>query len=217
MQWKSCKLKCKIIDFFHLTILHFISVSSKKQMRKKSKEEEQTWEELNSALRHSQSKSDLILTSYIKWIKLFLFNFGLIINILLPKLRRSLWQNLNLARVYRPHCVWSVLASSVKILPYRHPARLIRTKQYCCAHLPNVLHFYLPIISSAKYTTAGMVNISFWEMVTPTSGQIVTLPMTCDLWRISLKIIWHNQSVFIWFQTVKSLFCFVHYLMPLCK
>ena len=30
--------------------------------------------------------------------------------------------------MYRPHCVRSVLTTSVKILPYRPPARLIRAK-----------------------------------------------------------------------------------------
>ena len=42
-------------------------------MRKKSKEDEQTLEQLNSADRHSQSKCQLVQTSYIKRIKLFLF------------------------------------------------------------------------------------------------------------------------------------------------
>ena len=42
MKRKSCKLKCKIVDCFHLTI--FISVSAKK-----SKEDEQTLEELKGA------------------------------------------------------------------------------------------------------------------------------------------------------------------------
>ena len=37
---------------------------------------------------------------------------------------------INLGRVYRPHCVRSVLTTSVKILPYRPPARLIRAKYY---------------------------------------------------------------------------------------
>ena len=64
-------------------------------------------------------------TSYIKRIKLFLF--GDIINILLTELGRSVWENLDLGRRYRPHFVRSVLATSVKILPYRPPARLIRT------------------------------------------------------------------------------------------
>ena len=41
---------------------------------------------------------------------------------------RSVWENLDLGRWYRPHCVRSVLATSVKILPYRPPARLIRAK-----------------------------------------------------------------------------------------
>ena len=43
LQWKSCELKCKIIDCFHLTI--FVSVSGKNLMRKKSKEDEQNLEE----------------------------------------------------------------------------------------------------------------------------------------------------------------------------
>ena len=51
-----------------------------------------------------------------------------IINILLTLLSRSVWENLDLGRVYRPYCVRSVLTTSVKILPYRPPARLIRAK-----------------------------------------------------------------------------------------
>ena len=46
-----------------------------------------------------------------------------IINILLTELSRSVWENLDLGRVYRPHCVRSVLTTSVKILPYR-PTKL---------------------------------------------------------------------------------------------
>ena len=42
-------------------------------MRKKSKEDEQTLEELNSAYRRSQAKRKLVQTSYIKQLKLFLF------------------------------------------------------------------------------------------------------------------------------------------------
>ena len=51
-----------------------------------------------------------------------------IINILLTELSRSVWENLDFGRVYRPHCVRSVLTTSVKILPYRPPAQLIRAK-----------------------------------------------------------------------------------------
>ena len=58
----------------------------------------------------------------------FDFLFGHIRNILLTEPCRSLWENLELGRWYRPHCVRCVLATSVKILPYRPPARLIRTK-----------------------------------------------------------------------------------------
>ena len=38
--------------------------------------------------------------------------------------RLSVWENLDLGRVYRPN----VLPTSVNILPYRPPARLIRAK-----------------------------------------------------------------------------------------
>ena len=51
-------------------------------------------------------------------------------NILLTELIRSVGENLDLGREYRPHCVRSVLTTSDKILPYRPPARLIRAK-YC--------------------------------------------------------------------------------------
>ena len=36
---------------------------------------------------------------------------------LLNELGRSVWENLDLGRWYRPHCVRSVLATLVKILP----------------------------------------------------------------------------------------------------
>ena len=39
LKWNSCKLKCKIIDCFHEII--FISMRTKKLMRKKSKQNEQ--------------------------------------------------------------------------------------------------------------------------------------------------------------------------------
>jgi len=45
----------------------------KRMMRKKSKKDEQTLGELNSAHRRSQAKCQLVQTSYIKRIKLFLF------------------------------------------------------------------------------------------------------------------------------------------------
>ena len=45
----------------------------KSLMRKKSKEGEQTLAELSSAHRRSQAKCQLVKTSYIKRIKLFLF------------------------------------------------------------------------------------------------------------------------------------------------
>ena len=60
--------------------------------------------------------------------------FRHIISILLTELRRSVWENLDLSRVYRPRCVRSVLMTSVKILPYRLPARLMtKSKQWTSA------------------------------------------------------------------------------------
>ena len=82
--------------------------------------------DLSSAHRLLQAKWQLVRTIYIKRIKVFLF--GHIINILLTELSQSVWEKLDLGRVYRPHCVRSVLTTSVKILPYRPPARLIRGK-----------------------------------------------------------------------------------------
>ena len=85
-------------------------------MSKKSKEDEKTSEELNSAHRRSQAKRQY------KPVTLNELNCSClcrIINILLTELSRSVWKNLDLGRVYRTHCVRSVLTNSVKILPYR--------------------------------------------------------------------------------------------------
>ena len=62
----------------------------------------------------------------VTWNELNCSCFCHIINILLTELSRSVWENLDLGRVYRPHCVQSVLTTWVKILPYRPPAQLIR-------------------------------------------------------------------------------------------
>ena len=71
LKWNSCKLKCKISDCFHEMI--FISVRAKKLMRKKSKQNKQILEELNSAHSRSQAKCKLVQPGYIKKIKLLLF------------------------------------------------------------------------------------------------------------------------------------------------
>ena len=49
-----------------------------------------------------------------------------LINILLTDLSRSVWENLNLGRSDRSHCVRSVLTTSGKILPKKPSARLLR-------------------------------------------------------------------------------------------
>ena len=95
-------------------------------MRKKRKKDEQNLEEWSLARRRSEAKCQLVQSSYIKRIELFLFlpyNKHLI-----NRAKSVCMENLDLGRVYRPHCVRSVLTTSVKILPYRPLARLIRAK-----------------------------------------------------------------------------------------
>ena len=93
-------------------------------MSKKSKEGKQTLAEFSSSLfasHMSVSTNQVYQTNQIVLV-------CHIMNILLTELGRSVWENLDLSHVYRPHCVQSVLMTSVKILPYRPPARLIRAK-----------------------------------------------------------------------------------------
>ena len=90
-------------------------------MRKKSEEDEQTLEESNTAHRRSQPKWQLVQTSYLKRVKLLLF---LPYNKLLINRAKSICMGESWPR----SCVRSVLTTSVKILPYRPPARLIRAK-----------------------------------------------------------------------------------------
>ena len=106
----------------------FVSVSTNRLIRKKGKEEEQTLEKLNSAHRRPQAKCQVEQTGYINELNFSCFCH--IINIILTELSASVWENLDLGRVYRPHCVRSVLTTSVKILPYRPLARLIRANYY---------------------------------------------------------------------------------------
>ena len=86
------------------------------------------------------------------------FCFGHIINILLTKLSRSVWENLDLGRVYRPHYVRFVLTTSVKILPYRPPARLIRAK-YWLVFLRNFERLnYKEKLRRLKFSSKNMVS-----------------------------------------------------------
>ena len=118
----------------------------KSLIRIKSKEDEQTLAELSSAHRHSQAKCQLVQTSHIKQIILFLFP-PYHKHLESTKLSRSTWENLDLGHVYTPHCIQSVLTTLVKILRYRPPARLIRPKQYTAP----LLHIYIIIISINVY------------------------------------------------------------------
>ena len=86
------------------------------------------------------------------------------INILLTELSRSVWENLDLGRVYRPHCVRSVLTTSVKILTYRPPARLIRAKYtpvYPCIPL------YTPVYPCIPQYTLVYPHIPLYTPVYP--------------------------------------------------
>ena len=67
------KLQGKMQNHRLLSSENIYFCKCQKADEKKSKEDEQTLEELNSAHRHSQSKCHSVQTSYIKRIKLFLF------------------------------------------------------------------------------------------------------------------------------------------------
>ena len=94
-------------------------------MRKKSKEDEQTLEELSSVHVIAVRKKNVNQYKPVTLNKLNCSCICHMINILLTELSRSVWESLDLGRVYRPHCFRSVLTTSVKILPYRPPTRLI--------------------------------------------------------------------------------------------
>ena len=97
------------------------------QKADEKKKDEKTLEELNLDHCCSQAKCQLVQTSFIL-NKLNCSCFCHIINILLTERSRPVWENLDLSHVYRPHCVRSVLKTSVKTFPYRPPARLVRAK-----------------------------------------------------------------------------------------
>ena len=79
-------------------------------------------EELNSAHRRSQAKCRLIQTATLNELNCFCFRH--ILNILLTELSRSVWENLDLGSGVQT----SLRSASVKILPCRPLARLIRAK-----------------------------------------------------------------------------------------
>ena len=95
-------------------------------MRKKVNLSSKIWKNEIRLIAVQKQNVQLVQTSYINELNCSCFCH--IINILLTELSRSVWENLDLGRVYRPLCVRSVLTTSVKILPYRPHARLIRAK-----------------------------------------------------------------------------------------
>ena len=86
---------------------------------------------LNSAHHPSQAKCQLVQSSYKKRVKSC---FCHVINILLTELSRSVRENPDLGRVYKPHCVRSVLTTSVMqdSLIQTDSARLTRAKCSAC-------------------------------------------------------------------------------------
>ena len=76
--------------------------------------------------------------------------FGHLINILLAELRRSVGENLDLGRWDRPNAVRSVLVTSAKILPYRPPARLLRTNYMGITSLYTVIPSSGCLLASSK-------------------------------------------------------------------
>ena len=102
---KEFKLKCKSIEYFLQPI--FIYESAKKRAEEKSKEDEQTLVELSSTHRCSRAKCK--------------YKPGTL-NALNSSLRPCL------VGLYERKSARSVPTTSVKNLPYRPPARLIRAK-----------------------------------------------------------------------------------------
>ena len=96
----------------------YVCMCQKEKKRKESKEDEQTLADFRSAHCCSQAKCQLVQTSTVTPHKL-IFLVCYIIKILLTDLSWSVWENLYLGHVYRPHCDQSVLMILVKILPYR--------------------------------------------------------------------------------------------------
>ena len=77
----------------------------------------------------------------------------------MTELSRSVWENLDLGRVYRPYCVRSVLTTSVKILPYRPPVRLIRAKYRACYNIELDDVNRLVVKNTSSYSLRKSLNI----------------------------------------------------------
>ena len=80
-----------------------------KASREKIIEGEQISSELSSADSCSPAKCQLVQPIYNKRTKDFVVCH--IINILLIEVSHSVWENFDLGRVYRPHCIRSVLTT----------------------------------------------------------------------------------------------------------
>ena len=114
-----------------LQVINFLSMAFLSDSVISKIAKEQTLANLSPA---EEAKSIVIIYFFCS----FVFLFGHIKNILLTELGLSVWENLDLGRWYRPHCVQSVLPTSVKILPCRPSARLVTTNnnlQMVSSHL----------------------------------------------------------------------------------
>ena len=161
--------------------------------------------DLSSAHRLLQAKCQLVRIIYIKRIKVFLL--GHIINILLTELSRSVWEKLDLGRVYRPHCVRSVLTTSVKILPYRPPARLIRGKAYTLLRLAGlvlrrftpkttIVRQYAERFGDARRRSSGKRTQNAAWQVTEVSTFILHLKLYLAFLSVFIVITYNNMTSF---------------------
>ena len=160
----------QIIDCIHLKA--FIYLSAKKLMKTKSKEDKQTLEELPGKFGSLPftSKTSLMQTSYSTLNRLNNCYFCHIINILLTELSQSVWENLDLSRRCRPHCIQPVLkdvgahcycASFVRTLFIRH----VRATSFSSARTKSKSQQNIELMA---FTLTWCANIFVGCSVTPT-------------------------------------------------
>ena len=110
---------------------------------------------------------------------------------------------LDLSLAYRPHCVWSVLMSFVKILSYRSPARLIRAKyRFYFVILRTTLHNWsgmcVLFYCQSKWTLLWLLNRLWLDLLNSNHNATISCPdLNC---RMHMKItlyIW-TQIHFLW-------------------
>ena len=117
------------------------------------------------------------------------------INIIFTNLSRYVWEKLDLGRGYRPHCVWSVLTTLVKILPYRPPARLIRANYFIvlksilivCLSVSHILNSNKLCVCLENENTYDN-NLFILEHFTLSSKKIIFSSNILDLLLVELSV-----------------------------